>query len=95
MSAVHPKGPKVLPEWSEGLPEGSKGLPVEMCVLGWTGVVPFRRVFIEKTQKNEVFCQGLRMGRVASCRHILMNFHIRNSSRLELILVATTLLAFF
>ena len=64
-------------------------------MLGWAGFVPFRPVFIEKTQKNEVFRQGLRMGRVTLCRHILMNFHMRHSSRLELILVATTLLAFF
>ena len=70
-------------------------LQVEVCVLGYTGDVPFRPVFIEKTQKNEVFRHGLRMGRVASCRHILMNFHIRRSSRLKLILVATTLLELF
>ena len=55
-------------EWKESV--------VEVCVLGWTGVVPFRLVFTEKTPKNEVFRQGLRMGRVASFRHILMNFHI-------------------
>ena len=54
-----------------------------MCVLGWAGGVPFRPIFMEKTQKNEVFCQGLRMGRVASCRLILMNLSYKTQCKIR------------
>ena len=39
-----------------------------MCVLGYAGVGSFRPIFMENTPKNEVFCQGRGMGRVALCR---------------------------
>ena len=44
--------------------------PLEVCILGWAGGVPFWPIFMEKTPKNEVFRQWLRMGRVALGRLI-------------------------
>ena len=54
-----------------------------MCVLGWAGGVPVRPIFMEKTQKNEVFRHGLRMGRVALCRLIIINLSYKTPCKIR------------